>query len=105
MEFKFKHENPTFETIEILDGLYFAKVDTFDTGEFDYYKFVVKGDSIELLKVFVTSEEARIVRKTDEWDLPWDLQALYAKEKKGEFIDQIEFNTVYQAALAKISTM
>lgn len=107
MEFKFKHENPTYENIEVIDGTYFAKVrNTFNQSEFDFYKFTIKGDTVDpLIKVADYDDETIIVVKTDVWDLPYVIQALYAKEIKGEFITEEEFAKVFKTALAKINSL
>jgi len=105
MQFKFKHENPEYETIEVANGTYFAKMQNeFDTTEMDYFKFTVEDEDVKnYVRIFDTLDETRIIRKPEIWEMPYILQKLYVKGNIGEFITQDEFDQVFRAALAKIS--
>lgn len=110
MKFAYSRTTKVEEIIDVPDGIYFVKT-KFQGGDDDHFcKIIILGDASEITRVYINNESENVNKevlikysKDCYGNLPYFVEALFAKDSKSEFIDEEIFNKQFQLAMKYIN--
>lgn len=102
VDFEQEIKTVTWKTVVIEPGVYYAR-STDSEGDWAYYKFLVRKEDYDMIKVKDSGHEKMIICKFNEYAPTWTMQDIFSGKKDTEFIQADDFDSVYKGLLAFLS--